>query len=85
MTVTLGNLIAVLAVFVPVMSGAIYFAVRMAIRKEVLSLELRVSDKYVQKETCKAIRTDCHKLYEESMKRFEEKFSQGRKRKAGAA
>lgn len=53
------NAMALLSWVLPLLGGTVYWAVRMAIRAEVSSLELRIGEKYVDKETCKAIREDC--------------------------
>jgi hypothetical protein len=39
--------------------GGVYFAVRLALRAEINGLELRVAERYVDKDTCRAIRDDC--------------------------
>lgn len=59
---TVSDSIQLLAFLVPAIAGAVYAAVRLAIRAEVAAMELRAEEKFVTKTTCRAIRDACAEL-----------------------
>ena len=60
-TVTLGDMLVTAGIVVPAGSGALYWAVRMAIRAAVKDLEIEVAKGYMAKETCQRIREECER------------------------
>lgn len=60
-TLTLGDMLLAGTIVVPIGAGAIYWAVRMAIKDAVTQLELRVAKAYQSKDTCLTIRTECER------------------------
>ena len=60
-TLTLSDMLTAGAIVVPLGSAALYWAVRMAIRDAVRSLELNVATNYVTTHACAAIRAECER------------------------
>lgn len=58
-TLTLGDMIAAAAIVVPLGAGALYWAVRSAIRDAVKSLQIEVLNNFVTKDECRAFREEC--------------------------
>lgn len=65
-TLTLGDILLAASIVVPIGCGAVYGAVRMAIRDAVTQLELRVSQSYQSKATCLTIRAECDRHRQET-------------------
>ena len=60
-TVTLQDLLVCAGIAVPIACGALYWALRMAIDAAVTQLELRITQGYMQKTTCRDIREECER------------------------
>lgn len=61
LTLTFAHLIGAAAIIVPLASTALYWAVKTAIRAEIISLELRVSQGYMTIPACRQIRAECER------------------------
>ena len=60
-TVSLGDILTAAGIIVPGGCGALYWAVRMAIRAAVKDLEIEVAKGYMSKDTCTRIRDECER------------------------
>lgn len=58
--VTLSDLVVTASFAVPSAAGAIFWAARTGVRSAIKDLRLDLTKEYVSRETCKAIREDCH-------------------------
>jgi hypothetical protein len=60
-TISLQDLLVGAGVVLPIACGAMYWALRMAITAAVVQLELKITQGYMQKETCRVIREECER------------------------
>jgi len=68
-TVTLQDLLIGAGIVVPLASGMMYWALRMAINAAVTQLELRIMTSYMKQSTCEKIREECERHREASKAR----------------
>ena len=61
LTLTLTDMLVTAGIVVPLACSGIYMVVRMAIRSEVTQLELRITQAYMAKDTCRQIREECER------------------------